>query len=363
MNTLLDRFLRYVRVDTKADENSTTYPSSPGQLASASCSATSYSRSASPTPARTNSASSSPPFPATCPAHRPSPSTRTSTPTPRTRARTSNPQIIRNYVGGDIVLPKDPTKVIRVAENPELNAVIGKTVITTDGTTLLGADDKAGLAVIMEMARILVENPADSARTGEDRLHLRRGDRQRGAAPGTGATRRRGRVHARRHGVRRNRGRDVLRGCRQGDDLRREHPSVDRQGADDQRDSPGGHVSRPFAEADAQPRDHRRTARVHASDDDRRRRCRGEHQLHPARFRHGEASRRGGDSSRDRPTNRTRIPRSESARRDAEAVSEHARRHRQGAAGREVRRSRDAASRAGTEVQDHPRRHRRRSTH
>jgi tripeptide aminopeptidase len=50
--------------------------------------------------------------------------------------------------------------VIRVADNPELNAAIGKTVITTDGTTLLGADDKAGLAVIMEMARTLVENPA-----------------------------------------------------------------------------------------------------------------------------------------------------------------------------------------------------------
>ena len=56
-------------------------------------------------------------------------------------------------------MPKDPTKVIRVSENPELNAVIGKTIITTDGTTLLGADDKAGVAVIMEAARILIENP------------------------------------------------------------------------------------------------------------------------------------------------------------------------------------------------------------
>jgi tripeptide aminopeptidase len=70
-----------------------------------------------------------------------------------------NPQVIRDYKGGDIILPKDTTKVIRVADNPELNALVGKTIITTDGTTLLGADDKAGLAVIMEAARIMVENP------------------------------------------------------------------------------------------------------------------------------------------------------------------------------------------------------------
>jgi tripeptide aminopeptidase len=71
-----------------------------------------------------------------------------------------DPQVIRNYRGGDIALPKDPTKIIRVSDNPDLNDVIGETVITTDGTTLLGADDKAGIAVIMEAARTLIENPA-----------------------------------------------------------------------------------------------------------------------------------------------------------------------------------------------------------
>jgi tripeptide aminopeptidase len=77
---------------------------------------------------------------------------------PENSGKNVDPQVIRNYAGGDIVLPKDPSKVIRVAENPELNDLIGKTIITTDGTTLLGADDKAGLAVIMEAARILMED-------------------------------------------------------------------------------------------------------------------------------------------------------------------------------------------------------------
>jgi tripeptide aminopeptidase len=70
-----------------------------------------------------------------------------------------NPQVIRDYKGGDITLPKNTSKVIRLAENPELKDLVGKTIITTDGTTLLGADDKAGLAVIMEAARIMMQNP------------------------------------------------------------------------------------------------------------------------------------------------------------------------------------------------------------
>lgn len=69
------------------------------------------------------------------------------------------PQIVRNYAGGDIELIGDPSRVIRVAEHPELNNQIGNDIVTTDGTTLLGADDKAGLAEIMTAAQILVDNP------------------------------------------------------------------------------------------------------------------------------------------------------------------------------------------------------------
>jgi tripeptide aminopeptidase len=69
------------------------------------------------------------------------------------------PQIVRNYRGGDITLPGDPTQVIRVAEHPALKEQVGNDIITTDGTTLLGADNKAGLAEIMDAARFLLAHP------------------------------------------------------------------------------------------------------------------------------------------------------------------------------------------------------------
>jgi tripeptide aminopeptidase len=78
---------------------------------------------------------------------------------PETTGTNVQPQVIRNYPGGDIHLPGDPTKVITVAANPELAQLIGKSIVTTDGTTLLGADDKAGVAAIMEAATYLLEHP------------------------------------------------------------------------------------------------------------------------------------------------------------------------------------------------------------
>src|SRR5271170_5015691 len=69
------------------------------------------------------------------------------------------PQIVRNYRGGDIVLPADPAQTIRVADNPALADQIGNDIITTDGTTLLGADNKAGLAEIMDATQFLIRNP------------------------------------------------------------------------------------------------------------------------------------------------------------------------------------------------------------
>ena len=69
------------------------------------------------------------------------------------------PQIVRNYLGGDIVLPADPSQVIRMSDNPALADQIGHDIVTSDGTTLLGADNKAGLAEIMDAARFLVANP------------------------------------------------------------------------------------------------------------------------------------------------------------------------------------------------------------
>ncbi len=69
------------------------------------------------------------------------------------------PQVHKNYQGGDIVLPGDSSQVIRAAEHPALATQIGTDIITSDGTTLLGADNKAGLAEIMDAIRFLKANP------------------------------------------------------------------------------------------------------------------------------------------------------------------------------------------------------------
>jgi tripeptide aminopeptidase len=69
------------------------------------------------------------------------------------------PQVVKNYAGGDIVLPADPGQVIRAAEHPALRGQLGNDIITTDGTTLLGADNKAGIAEIMDAAHFLINNP------------------------------------------------------------------------------------------------------------------------------------------------------------------------------------------------------------
>jgi len=70
-----------------------------------------------------------------------------------------NPQIQKNYDGKDIVLLNDPTQIIKVSEHPSLKKQIGNDIITTDGTTLLGADNKAGVAEIMDAANHLMKHP------------------------------------------------------------------------------------------------------------------------------------------------------------------------------------------------------------
>ena len=74
---------------------------------------------------------------------------------PDCSGRNVKPQIVRNYQGGDIVLPGDRSQVIRVADNPALKDQIGNDIVTSDGTTLLGADNKAGVAEIMDAVAIL----------------------------------------------------------------------------------------------------------------------------------------------------------------------------------------------------------------
>src|SRR5678816_1418926 len=69
-----------------------------------------------------------------------------------------NAIIHKNYQGGDIVLPNDKTQIITVAQNPDLKNLIGDDIITADGTTLLGSDDKSGVAEIMTMIDTLKQN-------------------------------------------------------------------------------------------------------------------------------------------------------------------------------------------------------------
>jgi tripeptide aminopeptidase len=77
---------------------------------------------------------------------------------PSTSGTNVKPQII-TYNGGDIVLPGDPSVVIKKSENPELKNNVGRKIVTSDGTTLLGADDKAGVAIIMAAVEQLIRNP------------------------------------------------------------------------------------------------------------------------------------------------------------------------------------------------------------
>lgn len=79
---------------------------------------------------------------------------------PAVRGAGVTPIVHENYQGGDLVLPGDPTQVLTVARHPVLRTMVGDDIITTDGTTLLGSDDKAGVAAIMTLVDILGCHPA-----------------------------------------------------------------------------------------------------------------------------------------------------------------------------------------------------------
>lgn len=157
---LLERFLRYVKIDTTAREGADEYPSSPGQLQLGrllveelrSLGIDDVGQDEHGIVLATIPPTIDRPVPviAFC-AHLDT--------SPETPGAGVNPQVIENYPGGDIQLSGDDGRVIGVADNPELEKLVGQTIITSDGTTLLGADDKAGVAVIIEAAARLMEHP------------------------------------------------------------------------------------------------------------------------------------------------------------------------------------------------------------
>jgi len=159
LDTLLDRFCRYVKIETTAVERTDAYPSSPGQLELGRM-LTEELRAMKLADANQDAHGI---VSATIPA------TVEGAPTiawlahmdtsPEFTAKGVKPVIHKNYGGGDITLPGDPSRVIRVADATVLAKLKGKTLITSDGTTLLGADDKSGVAVIMTAAQHLISHP------------------------------------------------------------------------------------------------------------------------------------------------------------------------------------------------------------
>jgi len=157
---LLERFLRYVQVDTTAADSATDYPSSAGQMVLGSLLVNELSALGLADAEQSKFGIVLATLPSNADADVPTVAFNSHLDTsPETTGKDVKPQVIRAYAGGDIQLPGDASKVIRVAECPELANLIGRTLITTDGTTLLGGDDKAGIAIIMEVVEFLCEHP------------------------------------------------------------------------------------------------------------------------------------------------------------------------------------------------------------
>lgn len=157
---ILEKFLRYVAIDTEADPGSRTVPSTSKQMklsellvnelyamgiADATLDKHGYVMAT---------------IPATVPQKTPVIGFIAHVDTsPDMSGANVKPNIIREYDGKDILLNKEKNIVLQISEFPELAGYKGQTIITTDGTTLLGADDKAGIAIIMEAAEYLMQHP------------------------------------------------------------------------------------------------------------------------------------------------------------------------------------------------------------
>jgi tripeptide aminopeptidase len=158
--TCIERFLKYVKYDTQSNEESETFPSDPRQielskflveelinigLKGAAIDEYGYVTAVLPS----NSQKDVPAIGFI--AHVDT--------SPAVSGANVKPIIHKDYRGGDIVLSKNPPVVIDAAGNPELQSMIGLDIITTDGTTLLGADDKAGIAEIIDAVNYLILHP------------------------------------------------------------------------------------------------------------------------------------------------------------------------------------------------------------
>jgi len=158
--SVLDRFIRYASIDTRSDEHSPTVPSTPGQLVLLRILAEELRAIGLEDVTLDTNGYLMATVPATAGhavpvigllAH-----VDTSPEMPGTRVR---PLVHERYDGRDLVLPDDPTAVLRASEIPELAAQLGHDIVTASGLTLLGADDKAGVAEIVSAADYLMRHP------------------------------------------------------------------------------------------------------------------------------------------------------------------------------------------------------------
>ena len=158
---VLERFLRYVAYDTQAREDSTTYPSTPGQLVLLGDLVTELQAMGIADAAMDAHGYVMATIPVT--------TTKTNVPvigviahvdtSPEMSGAGVKPLVHRAYDGRDLVLPDDPEAVLRVADIPYLGECLGHDLVTASGTTLLGADNKSGVAAIMTAAAYLMAHP------------------------------------------------------------------------------------------------------------------------------------------------------------------------------------------------------------
>ncbi len=161
MTTVLERFLRYVRIDTQSREDSPTYPSTPGQLELLRHLVTELQAIGVSDAAMDEHGYVFGTIPST--------SAKTTVPTigfiahvdtsPEMSGQGVTPIVHRHYQGEDLVLPDDPRVVLRLADNPALEEQLGHDIVTASGTTLLGADNKSGVAEIVTAAEYLLAHP------------------------------------------------------------------------------------------------------------------------------------------------------------------------------------------------------------
>ena len=157
--TLKDRFLKYVKFETRSDEKSETIPSTPTQLEFAKILAKELEEIGMENVYVNDACFVNATLPGNVDKDVPVIGFIAHMDTADFNATNVNPKIVENYDGKDIVLNEAKDIVLSVEEFPNLKNYVGETVITTDGTTLLGADDKAGIVEIVEAMKYLIEHP------------------------------------------------------------------------------------------------------------------------------------------------------------------------------------------------------------